>query len=193
MTSTALPDFLLSIHQQLAELPDLRRKQGRRYRQDAMLMLLVLGFLRGLTTIQEILERTSYDQAILDYLGFERTPSQGTYSGLFKKLPMQAVNNVLMQVGAQLGFAAEHFAVDGKTIKGSLHKDRRMHLLNIATPEGIPLSHAASAPAGGEIVSALKQLKKLDLTGKTITGDAMFAQKSLCETIEKKADSGSSN
>lgn len=193
MTSEALPGFLYSIHQQLAELPDLRRKQGRRYRQDAMLMLLVTGFLRGLKTVQEILERMSYDREILDYLEFKRTPSQGTYSGLFKKLPMQAVNNVLMQVGAQLGFSSEHFAVDGKTIKGSLHKDKRMHLVNIATPEGIPLSHGASEPGGGEIASALKQLKRLDLEEKIITGDAMFAQKELCRTIEKKVDSGSSN
>lgn len=193
MTSEALPNFLHSIHQQLANLPDLRRKQGRRYRQDAMLMLLVIGFLRGLTTVQEILERMSYDKETLAYLGFKRTPSQGTYSGLFKKLPMQAVNNVLMQVGAQLGFSAEHFAVDGKTIKGSLHKDKRMHIVNITTPDGIPLSHGASELGGGEIASALKQLKELDLEGKTITGDAMFTQKDLCKAIKKKGASGSSS
>jgi len=193
MPADTLPSFLFSIHKQLSEMPDPRRKQGRRYRQDAMLMLLVLGFLRGLTTIQEILERFSYDKDVLDYLDFKRTPSQGTYSLLFKKLPMKAVNDVLRQVGVQLGFSSSHFAVDGKTIKGSLHRDKRMHVVNITTPAGIPISQAKSELAGGEITSALRQIKRLDLKGRVVTGDALYAQRKLCRAVEKKGAIGFSN
>ncbi len=169
------------------------RGQGRRYQLDALLLLLVLGFLRNLTTIQEILQRTSYDRDLLEFLGWKRIPAQGTYTNLFQQMDLLPVNDLLRQVGVELAWSDTQVAVDGKTIKGSLHRDKRLHVVNVATPKGIALSQASSEPAGGEIKSALKQLKQLDLQGKVVSGDAMFSQRELCETIEEKGGTGYSN
>ncbi len=108
-------------------------------------------------------------------------------------MDLSPVNGLLCQVGVELAWSDTQVAVDGKTIKGSLHRDKRLHVVNVATPKGITLSQASSELAGGEIESALRQLKRLDLEGKVVSGDAMFAQKKLCETIEEKGGAGYSS
>ena len=123
-------------------------------------------------------------------LGWRRVPSQGTYTNLFKKMELEAVNGLLRKVEVELGWSSVQVAVDGKTIKGSLHRDKRLHTVNVATPEGIPISQAESERAGGEIKSALKQIERLDLSGKVVSGDALFAQEAFCRAIKKKGDNG---
>ncbi len=193
MNQSKIADFLFHLREDFRQLPDPRRGQGRRYQLDALLLLLVLGFLRNLTTIQEILQRASYDRELLEFLGWRRIPAQGTYTNLFQQMDLSGVNELLRKVGVHLAWSDTQVAVDGKTIKGSLHRDKRLHVVNVATPRGITLSQAPSELAGGEITSALKQLKQLDLEGKVVSGDAMFAQRKLCETIEEKGGAGYSN
>lgn len=48
------------------------------------------------------------------------------------------------------------------------------------------LGHAASRGKGLEIPDALKLLEQLDLTGKIVTGDAMFCQKSITAKIVER-------
>ena len=193
MNQNDLAAFLFRLREDFRQLPDPRRGQGRRYQLDALLVLLVLGFLRNLTTIQEILQRASYDRELLDFLGWKRIPAQGTYTNLFQQMDLSSVNRLLRKVGVELAWSDTQVAVDGKTIKGSLHRDKRLHVVNVATPKGIALSQASSELAGGEVKSALKQLKRLDLQDKVVSGDAMFAQKKLCEAIEEKGGAGYSS
>ena len=193
MNQNKIADFLFRLREDFRRLPDPRRGQGRRYQLDALLLLLVLGFLRNLTTIQEVLQRASYDRDLLEFLGWRRIPAQGTYTNLFQQMDLSPVNRLLWKVGVQLAGSDTQVAVDGKTIKGSQHREKRFHVVNVATPQGIPLSQVPSELAGGEIKSALRQLRRLDLQGKVVSGDALFAQKKLCETIEEKGGTGYSN
>jgi len=51
------------------------------------------------------------------------------------------------------------------------------------------LGHAASRGKGREIPDALKLLEQFDLTGKIVTGDAMFCQKSItAKIVERDGD-----
>jgi predicted transposase YbfD/YdcC len=61
-----------------------------------------------------------------------------------------------------------------------------LHLVNAYVPEekGV-IAQEKSELAGGEIKSAEKALSKINLKNKVVTGDAMFAQKSLCTQITK--------
>jgi hypothetical protein len=84
--------------------------------------------------------------------------------------------------------AARHIAIDGKTLRGSKDEsgDAEHCLSAFAHALHKVLDHTASPGKGMEIADALKLLEKIDLTGKVVTGDAMFCQKSLTETIVER-------
>lgn len=58
-------------------------------------MLWLLGFLRQAKTVQEILERVSYDRELLAFLNWPRVPAQGTCTNLFDQMDLEPINQVL--------------------------------------------------------------------------------------------------
>jgi len=178
--------FAQVVTEELTKLEDPRRQQGQRYKLPALLLLLLLGFLRGMKTIKEVLEKSKHDDDLLNALKLKRVPAQGTYTNLFSQLPMESLNDVLHKVGLQLKWKSGQVAIDGKTVKGSVKDGLYLHILNASTEIGIPLVQKQSALAGGEIKSAEAVLASLDLDGQVVTGDAMFAQRTLCDQISKK-------
>ncbi len=72
--------------------------------------------------------------------------------------------------------------LDGKTVRGTLAggASRGLHLLAAYWPgTGLVLCQVAVDPTTNEIGAAPQVLKALDLKGKIITGDALFAQREL--------------
>ena len=151
-----------------------------------MLLLLVLGFLRGGKDVKAILQTYAEDREMLDFLGFKRVPAQGTYTNLWKHLELETVNRALENTGYSLRWHSRHVALDGKTTKGSLRDGLYLHVVNAATTEGIVLAQQVSQPAGGEIAAANVVVERLPLEGAVVSGDAMFAQRDLCEAIWEK-------
>jgi len=178
--------FAQAVTTELARLHDPRRGQGQRYKLPSLLLLLLIGFLRGMKTIKEVLEKSSHDENLLRALHLKRVPAAGTYTNLFKQLPMESVNDVLKNVGLSLDWKSGQVAIDGKSVKGSVKDGLYLHILNASTEAGIPLVQKQSAQAGGEIKSAQSVLAGLDLDGQVVTGDAMFAQRGICEQLSKK-------
>ena len=185
--------FAETVKNELDKLSDPRRRQGRRYPLTALLLLLMLVFLRGMKNIKEILDKSRYDKRLLHALNIKRVPAGGTYTNLFDQLPMEAVNAVLQRVGMRLGWKKGQIAIDGKTVKGSIKNGLYLHILNACSETGMPLAQQQSALAGGEIKSAGQVLSALDLENQVVTGDAMFAQRSLCRQIAKKKRIGCSS
>ena len=181
-----LKAFAQAVRAELNDLDDPRRGQGQRYKLPALLLLLLIGFLRGMKTIKEVLEKSRDDLDLLKALNLKRVPAAGTYTNLFKQLPMESVNEVLKNVGISLDWKSGQVAVDGKTVKGSVKDGLYLHILNASTANGIPLVQKQSEQAGGEIRGAEAVLAGLELDGQVVTGDAMFAQRSLCEQLSKK-------
>ncbi len=181
-----LKQFAVAVRKEFDQIDDPRRKQGQRYQLTSLLLLIMLGFLRGMKNIKEILEKSRNDKKLLKVLKLKRVPAAGTYTNLFKQLPMESVNEVLRRVGMQLKWKNGQIAIDGKSVKGSVKNGLYLHILNASTETGIPLVQQQSALAGGEIKSAGQVLSALDLENQIVTGDAMFAQRSLCEQISKK-------
>jgi len=188
-----LSRFLATVRHGLDQIDDPRRRQGRRYSLTSLLLLLVIGFLSGRRDIAHILTSARQDRRLLAALGLSRVPAAGTYTNLFKQLPIQSINEVLHTTGLALAWKGGQVAMDGKSIKGSKHNGLYLHTVNAATDSGIPLMQQASAPAGGEIVAARALLEALEVSGQVVTGDAMFAQRNLCETIVKKTAIGCSS
>jgi predicted transposase YbfD/YdcC len=77
-------------------------------------------------------------------------------------------------------------SLDGKTLRGTLAwgQTRGLHLLAAYWPEtGLVLCQVEVEPTTNEIGAAPLVLKTLDLQGKIITGDALFAQRELSVLI----------
>ncbi len=86
------------------------------------------------------------------------------------------------------GKTARHIAIDGKTMRASKDGDgKAVHVLSAFCGDlQEVVGHEASRGKGMEIPDALKLLERLDLTGKIVTGDAMFCQKSITAKIVER-------
>lgn len=85
------------------------------------------------------------------------------------------------------GFSSKHkqYCIDGKSLNGRKNDEGNVyHLVSVFCAElGGVVRQEFSKPGGGEITAALSLLEKIDINGKIITADALYAQSSLCEKI----------
>jgi predicted transposase YbfD/YdcC len=116
-------------------------------------------------------------------------PSHHTYRRLLQNMLVldeweQVVTDFLAdlpQVGAPV-----QITLDGKTLRGTLAwgESRGLHLLAAYWPEtALVLCQVEVDPTTNEIGAAPLVLKRLDLPGKIVTGDAMYAQREFSQAI----------
>ena len=120
----------------------------------------------------------------LALFGIERAPCHATYHYVFRSLDGDALARALG------GFARGrdepgHIAIDGKTLRGSRRLDAKaLHVVSaFATQLSAVVGDLAVAPEENEITAGLALLKELPLAGAIITGDAIFCQREVCQTI----------
>jgi hypothetical protein len=104
---------------------------------------------------------------------------------LFQDLDVTALERALG--GWVIGEAAApgHVAIDGKRLRGSATaQSPGTHLLAAfsARLQGV-IGQLRVAPEANEITAALDLLKTLPLKRVTITGDAIFTQRAICQAI----------
>jgi hypothetical protein len=120
----------------------------------------------------------------LALFGIERAPCHATYHYVFRSLDGDALAWALGRFacgGAEPG----HIAIDGKTLRGSRRLDATaLHVVSaFAARLSAVVGDLAVAPEGNEITAALALLKDLPLDGAIVTGDAIFCQREICQTI----------
>jgi hypothetical protein len=84
--------------------------------------------------------------------------------------------------------AGEGVALDGKTLRG-IHGEQLpgVHLLAAFTHDsGIVLTQEAAPGKGQELEAVKTVLGRLDLQGHVVTGDALLAQRGLCQQVVKR-------
>ena len=76
-------------------------------------------------------------------------------------------------------------SIDGKTLRGSKDVDGKAeHVLSaFCAALGQSLGHSSSRGKGMEIPDAMRLLKKINLEGMIVTGDAIFCQKTITSRI----------
>ena len=125
-------------------------------------------------------------------LGFcRRPPKKGAIRKLLMRIAPQAFEEAVRQwVQAALAHlpgqpGLRPIAIDGKTLCGTLQPHQRaVHLLAVFDQEtGYVLSQTAVDEKTNEAKTALELLKGLVLQGRVITGDAMFCNREVCQTI----------
>jgi hypothetical protein len=171
----------------LKEVPDRRGRKGRQIPLYAILTLSIAAMLAGADSLISIFRfgRRLRPEA-LRLLGFAdgAAPCHATYHYVFQSLDGEALSRILgaFALGDTKG---GHIAIDGKTLKGSRRHDAKaLHVVSaFATGLSAVVGDLIVEPEQNEITAALALLKSLPLEGAIITGDAIFCQRQICQSI----------
>ena len=177
-----------SLYAHLLAVKDWRGRRGRRYELALLLTALVLAKMAGEDTPSGIASWARQRQALfyeLFYLKRLAMPCHNTYrralqSGLHLAdlaRECEAYVREWPDVGSEV-----RLTLDGKAMRGTIAfgDNRGVHLLAAYLPRlGVVLLQVAVGSKTNEIGVAPHVLKVLDLQGKIVTGDAMFAQRAL--------------
>jgi predicted transposase YbfD/YdcC len=173
------PDRIIGLVEVLDSLPDPRRRQGRRYGLGPLLALCTLAVLAGAHSLAAIARHAAgLPSHLHERLGLRTVPRASTLGRLLARLDGDAVDTAIGAWLAQLADPGDTVAVDGKTLRGSRTADRRaIHLVSAVTHGGrLTLNQRQVADKSGEITTFQPLLAGLDLTGRTITFDALHSQ-----------------
>lgn len=171
------------------KIQDNRKNQGKRYQLKSILGLVVLGYMHGCTSLAKVHRfGKNLNKTNLRKLGFRKgeAPSHPTITETIKKIDPDEFEQALgILVREVITEDFQQIAIDGKSIRSThANKDGLLHLVSAyATEANGVLAQVKSTLAGGEINAAKEVVKQIDIKGKVITGDALFAQDSLSKQI----------
>jgi predicted transposase YbfD/YdcC len=177
-----------SLYARFLKLVDRRGRHGRRYALALILVAIVLAKLAGEDNPSGIADwARARKELFSEVFALKRAamPSHSTYRRALKR--GMSVEDLEREVSAFLSAWPEvgtevRITLDGKTVRGTIAwgETRGLHLLAAYLPgAGVVLFQVAVDTKTNEITAAPKVLKVLDLQGKIVTGDAMFAQRAL--------------
>jgi hypothetical protein len=181
----------------LAQIPDPRGRQGRRFSLSAMLATVVCAMLCGARGYEGIAGWIhAQEPRVWHWLGyFRKPPSANGFRDLLLAIPPadleQAVRSWIAAVLGPLPADGplQAIALDGKALRGTCAVGKQLvHLLSVLDhASGCVLSQMPVADKSNEIVAAPELLKTLVLQGRVVTADALHCQRQWCQQI---VDSG---
>jgi predicted transposase YbfD/YdcC len=192
MTSSPIPaarsQYLLDL---LAQVPDPRKRRGRRHPLAGLLAVGVAAVIAGSRSFAAIGQwAADAGPEVLAVLGAARGPAEeSTFRRAFALVSADVLDGVL---GAWLWTRAAHaggrlvIAVDGKTVRGAKGKDGKAPHLVAALAHGIGtvLGQVAVDVKSNEIPAVRELLKAFaDLAGAVLTIDAMHTQHDTAQLI----------
>jgi hypothetical protein len=175
----------------LDEVPDPRRRQGRRYSLPHLLLFSVLAVLAGATSYRGILVFIRVHRERLNAVfgtGLRRAPAINTLRHLFQALDPAALEAAFRRHAGQLsasvpGPEPRVIALDGKTLRHSfdhLNDRAAAHVLSaFASNAALILAHREVPAAADEIAAAQSLIDDLRVQGVLFTADALHGQKNL--------------
>jgi predicted transposase YbfD/YdcC len=191
------PDGLVidldSLYAALSKLKDARHARGLRYSLVNLLICIVLAKLAGEDYLAGIAEWVAHRRVVLSealHLVKLRAAHRTTYSRILGHvIDIAEFEQVVSDFFAGLPHTAGQrilIHLDGKTLRGTIPagKTHGVHLLAAyVSGEGWVLVQVEVGTKENEIPAATRVLKRLDLRGKIITGDALLAQRELSRLI----------
>jgi predicted transposase YbfD/YdcC len=187
--------FLLDVDALYAHataLTDGRKPRGVRYPLPLLITVAVLAKLAGFVHMEDVADWAKLRRFDLQhFFGTKRVsmPHHTTWSRVLgSAVDVQELNQLVQRLLAPLPVGevpdrcSIQVALDGKTLRGTIPRGstRGVHLLAAYLPsEGVVLFQVAVERKENEIVAAPMLLKRLDLTGTVVSGDAMFTQRQL--------------
>lgn len=172
------------------KVSDLRKARGKRYHLTTLLVIIFLAKLCGQDKPVEIADwAKNHAETLVELLKLKRgwMPHHNTIRRVFQNILDEAEFGRLMQEYLQQqAEGGEQLAIDGKTLRGTrvAAEEPADHVLSVYdVQEQRVLAQAWVGAKENEIVVALRVLEQVDLAGKIITGDAMYAQRALSAEI----------
>lgn len=180
----------------LSAMPDPRRNQGKRFSLQAVVVIALMAMICGADDAQAM---ESFGDANAEWLKEfldlpHGAPSQDVYLAVFAALDPKHFNEVLRSWAELLAIRLpkseeqdRHIAIDGKTSRRSFSPAN--DLLGIHTVSawmsdaGLVMGQIKTAEKSNEITAIPELIKLLDITGATITIDAMGCQTKIASTI----------
>lgn len=178
------PEPVTTLWYFLHSIPDPRRAQGRRHSLPVVLLLAILALCSGHNSYQAMEEwARNYQDLLKEQLPFlsGHTPDAATFHRVFAGLDILVFEEVLANwlqaiVPTETG---EGIALDGKTVSGT-----GIHIVAAFTHKiQSVLFEMGTDIKGKELIVGPKVLEKIPVKNHIVTGDAMFAQKKICEQI----------
>jgi len=176
------------------KITDLRCKRGVRYKLQPFLILLFLSKLGGADRPAEIADWVRFRFAELKSLlnlDWKKSPHEVTW----KRIIENAIDAAQVEklFGEYLQSMSEDeselWNLDGKVVCGvrSEETDKQLHLLALQESEkNLTVDQIALEGGENEISAGKRLLGKVELAGKIISGDAIFAQQALAQIVVER-------
>jgi DDE_Tnp_1-associated len=193
----------------LSVLKDPRRKQRRAHELVPLLLMVVAAMFCGAKSLYAAAqwgrERREDDPDLLVRLGLKRgkSPSYPTIHRVFKGLDVAAFERVLGEWLRSTGLnpsdasGPEVLAIDGKSLRG-IHGEEipGVHLVALYSVRAQAVLAQTDAGGKGRELNAVKALLGAvppeGLSGAVVTGDALQAQREVCDAVTAKGGRTSS-
>jgi len=175
----------------LADVPDPRRAQGKRYPLPHLLLFTVLALLSGAKSYRGVITFLEQRRPHLNShfgVALKRAPAVNTLRTVLQALPAEALEGAFRRHAEALLPAAAAgerplIALDGKMLRGSFDhiNDRKaaQTLTAFASDSAMILAHTEIEDKSNEIPAAQQMIQELGLTGVIFTADAMHCQKNV--------------
>ena len=184
-----------SVYDRLHKLQDMRKARGKQYSLVELLMVILLAKLCGADKPAEIADwGENHQEEMIRLLRWKRNrmPDQSTYRRVMAyKIYVEEVEGLVREYNQQ-GKQGQHYALDGKALRGLRKKDEvgAEYLLSVYDVEqGKTMSQVEVGRKENEISKAPEALKLVKISGKVFTSDALHTQKRLStQIVEEKGD-----
>jgi hypothetical protein len=180
----------------LREVPEVRKRRGRRHPLEAILALACAAMLCGYRSYSAVAEwGRTYDAEFIRALGFthQPTPCAATCFHVFRRLDRADLEarlgawaeTVLQATAAPAETDLEAVALDGKSLRGSRKQGApAAHLLSAVSHRlGLTLGQMGVDDKTNEIPVAAVLLAGLVLEGRVFTMDALLTQRAIAQNI----------
>ena len=179
----------VSLVEMFERVADPRACRGRIHELVPILSLAVVAMLAGRNTLQAMAQfGRDHGVALAHALGFRRkkTPCAATFCRVFRRLDVEAFEATLQEwILQRCPDLGEQLCMDGKTLRRSHDGEApAVHLLSLFAPKVEAVIRQIRVDGKtNEHKASLQLLGMLPLQGKIITGDAMFCQTEVAQTI----------
>lgn len=185
----------MTIQDKFAVIEDPRHQSYVKHSLSDVLIIVMCAVLCGL---DQLCDMVTYAESKSDFFnrhfGISQIPSKPTFSRVLSMIEAEKIGEVIFAI-MQDNFVSdgEILAVDGKAIRSTSEKNEphsALQLLTVyLTESGVTIGQKAIHDKTNEIPVFQELLEVLDVSGKTLTADAMHCQKETCSKIlEAKGD-----
>lgn len=174
-------------------MPDPRCARKHKHSHVEILLLIVLGFLAGKTSLRRIVKWAKRNQEKLKKnLELKNgIPSLSTFSRIACTIDEELLSLSFTDwIGNVLSTKGIHIVIDGKALRAAAEKikDRKApYILNaMDAATNLVIAQVAIPEKTNEMTAIPKLLEMLDITGSTVTIDAIGATEAILRMIEEK-------